>query len=82
MAVIQVGTIAYRNADGEFLPSRPIMRDVPEVTNESKFLPQEDALTEIFLEAFKEYEKTQEEIRQRHEKRMEKLHQASRRKTV
>lgn len=52
MARIQIGTIAYRKPNGEFLPSRPIYRDVPDSTVADKHIPYGEA-AEIFAKKYK-----------------------------
>lgn len=52
MARIQIGTFAYRKPNGEFLPSKPIYRDVPDHTAADKHIPY-DEVAEIFAKKYK-----------------------------
>lgn len=53
MALIQVGTMALRSPSGEFLPSVPIMKEVPEKSITEEITEQE--LAHIFCERMKLY---------------------------
>lgn len=53
MALVQVGVMALRSPNGEFLPSEPIYRDISEEQeNKSEYIPM-DELAEIFADKFK-----------------------------
>lgn len=57
MALVQVGIIALRSPDGDFLPATPIYKDLP--VNERGRTVQEEKATEeisrLLAEKFKEY---------------------------
>ena len=57
MALVQVGIIALRSPDGEFLPATPIYKDLP--VNERGRTVQEEKATEeisrLLAQKFKEY---------------------------
>lgn len=52
MARIQIGTIAYRKPNGDFLPSQPIYRDVPDDKVSDYHVPYDEA-AEIFAKKYK-----------------------------
>lgn len=57
MALVQVGIIALRSPDGDFLPATPIYKDLP--VNERGRTTREEKATEeisrLLAEKFKEY---------------------------
>lgn len=57
MALVQVGIIALRSPDGDFLPATPIYKDLP--VNERGRTVQEEKATEeisrLLAKKFKEY---------------------------
>lgn len=57
MALVQVGIIALRSPDGDFLPATPIYKDLP--VNERGRTAQEERATEeisrLLAQKFKEY---------------------------
>lgn len=57
MPYIQVGVIALRTPDGEFLPAQPIYRDIPEPPPGKDYIPA-DELADIFAEKFKKHRET------------------------
>lgn len=61
MALIQVGTAALRSPSGEFLPSVPIMREVPEKTKTAEITEQE--LAHLFCERMKAYFDASKEVK-------------------
>lgn len=69
MAVIQVGTIAYRDGNGDFLSPGPIMRDVPEIKYANKFISQEDIVMAYVLDRFDVYAYAMGIIEKRRKKR-------------
>lgn len=57
---VQVGVVAYRDADGNFLPEEPIYRDSHEAEAEDEYML--ERLAALFYEKYKEYlEKTGKE---------------------
>lgn len=58
MARIQIGIIAYRKPNGDFLPAIPIYRDVATERPIEELLPI-DELAEIFADKFKAYKAAQ-----------------------
>ena len=62
MSLVQVGIIALRESNGEFLPAEPIYRDISEEnTPPDEYLPL-DRLTEIFADKFKTYKAASKQI--------------------
>lgn len=54
---VQIGVVAYRDADGNFMPEKPIYRDSHEAEAEDEYMM--DRLAELFYKKYKEYlEKT------------------------
>lgn len=67
MAKVMIGCIGYRGEDGDFLPAKPIYREIPgiETDEESNYLPM-DALIALFADKYKahlEMKKKQEETK-------------------
>ena len=54
MAKVMIGCIGFRGEDGEFMPAKPIYRDIPgiETDEESNYLPM-DALIALFADKYK-----------------------------
>lgn len=53
MALVQVGVVALRSPSGEFLPSVPILKELPEPTRAAEITEAE--LERIFIERFRLY---------------------------
>lgn len=54
MALVQIGTMALRSPNGEFLPSVPIYRETAQEDPESEYIPV-DELAEIFANKFQAF---------------------------
>ncbi len=67
MALVMVGTIALRSPDGNFLPAKPIYREIEEPKETSEYLPF-DELAEIFADKFKTYKAAQRKIHKEKQK--------------
>lgn len=64
MKKIIVGTVAKRDKDGNFLPSKPIYREIPDDVKEADLLPLGD-LARFFYEEYKKTDKTHQAHRER-----------------
>lgn len=58
MPMVQVGVMALRSPDGQFLPSTPIYKEVPQVNERGNTPTGEKALVDVsklFADKFKQY---------------------------
>ena len=59
MARVQVGFVADRTPDGNFLPPRPIYREIPdEIVEKDEYLPLDD-LAKVFADKFMAYKRAE-----------------------
>jgi len=62
MALVQVGTMALRDSNGNFLPGVPIYREQAETPQKtSEYIPV-DELAEIFADRFKAYKAARKKV--------------------
>ena len=61
MALVQVGTMALRSPEGEFLPEEPIYREIEGPAKSGEYIPI-DELAEIFADKFKDHKAARRKV--------------------